>query len=379
MIFLKFQIPKMQQSNEKKNKKNNFQLLFFANQVSHKPCFLHIPINRSGTKTKQVATGLVKQGLVNYKDNPVPPHYAVVQVLEITDSGCEDWEIDFLVEGIITLQEAMNELVLWHRRDVKLGDETILSRVSRHKSPTQNSTPMQQKDSSFIPYPMVHENIAPTSTKIVETIISPLAKELDEGDVDKIVPQNVVANIKKEAKVDTNVEGPTTLKKIHQRITTDNVKKLLESVTRYLQKLQRVMTDQSKAESASRGVRTRSQIDNFEVWEEDGMMHTRESLRLKINIPIYKKKVVPPKFVNGRPFLTTVQLSKLSTLEIRMHEWYIVASNKYKLEDFTFVVPEDAFWSKDNIDLVRHLFFDDLWSFYHRQRMETNYLTLFCL
>jgi hypothetical protein len=139
------------------------------------------------------------------------------------------------------------------------------------------------------------------------------------------------------------------------------------------------MTDQSKAESASRGVRTRSQINNFEVWEEDGMIHTRESLRLKINIPIYKKEDVSPKFVNGRPFLTTVQLSKLSTPEIRMHEWYMVASNKYKLEEFTFVVPEDAFWSKDNIDPVRHLFFDDRWSLYHRQRMETNYLTLFCL
>jgi hypothetical protein len=117
----------------------------------------------------------------------------------------------------------------------------------------------------------------------------------------------------------------------------------------------------------------------FRSMGKDGMIHTRESLCLKINISIYKKEDVTPKFVNGRPFLTTVQLSKLSTPEIRMHEWYMVASNKYKLEDFTFVVPEDAFWSKDNIDLVRHLFFDDLWSLYHRQRMETNYLTLFCL
>jgi hypothetical protein len=90
---------------------------------------------------------------------------------------------------------------------------------------------------------MVQENIAPTSTKTVETIISPLAKKLDEGDVDKIVPQNVDANIKKEAKVDTNVQGPTTSKKIHQRIATDNVKKPSEAVTRYLQKLKRVMTD----------------------------------------------------------------------------------------------------------------------------------------
>jgi hypothetical protein len=225
---------------------------------------------------------------------------------------------------------------------------------------------------------MVQENMTPTSTKIVETIISPLAKELDEGDIDKIVPQNVDANIKKEAKVATNVEGPTISKKIHQRIATDNVKKPSESVARYLHKLQRVMTNQSKAKSTSHGVRTRSQIDNFEVWEEDGMIHTRESLRLETNISIYKEDV-PPKFVNGRPFLTTVQLAKLSTLEIRMHEWYMVASNKYKLEDFTFVVPEDAFWSNDNIDPMWHLFFDDLWSLYHRQRMETNYLTLFCL
>jgi cell division protein FtsI/penicillin-binding protein 2 len=37
--------------------------------VEDKPCFLHIPINRPGTKTKQAATGLVKPGLVNYKDN----------------------------------------------------------------------------------------------------------------------------------------------------------------------------------------------------------------------------------------------------------------------------------------------------------------------
>jgi hypothetical protein len=121
---------------------------------------------------------------------------------------------------------------------------------------------MQQKDSSIIPYPTVQENIAPASTKTVETITSPLAKELDEGDIDKIVPQNVDADIRKEAKVDTNVEGPTNSKIIHQRIATDNVKKPSEAVTRYLQKLKRVMTDQSKAESASRGVRTRSQIDN---------------------------------------------------------------------------------------------------------------------
>jgi hypothetical protein len=95
---------------------------------------------------------------------------------------------------------------------------------------------------------MVQKNMTPTSTKIVETFISPLAKELDEGDIDKIVPQNVDANIKKEAKVDTNVEGPTISKKIHQRITTDDVKKPSESVARYLHKLRRVMKNQSKAE-----------------------------------------------------------------------------------------------------------------------------------
>jgi hypothetical protein len=345
--------------------------------VEDTPCRLHIPINRSGTKTKQAAIGVVKPGLLCCNDSPVPPFYAVVQVLEITDSGCEDWEIDYPVEGIMTLQQAVNKLVLWHRRDIKLGDEPISSPLSRHKSPTPTSTPMQQKDSSI---PMVQESIAPASHKTSETVISPLKKAVEEGDVDRIVPQNVDADIRKEAKVDTNVAGPSTSKKIHQQIATDNVKKPAEVVTRYLERLKRVMTDQSKAESASCGVRTRSQLkDKLEVWEEDGMIHTRDSLRLKVDIPIYKKEDVPPKFVNGRPFLTTVQLSKLSAAEITMHEWYMVASNKHKLEGFSYVVPDDAFWSKDNVDAVRHLFFDDLWSLYHRKRMETNYLTLFCL
>jgi hypothetical protein len=91
----------------------------------------------------------------------------------------------------------MNELVLWHRCDIKLGDEPILSQ----------STPMQQKDSSIIPYPMVQENMTPTSKKIVETFISPLAKELDEGDIDKIVPQNVDANIKRKQRLTPMLKG----------------------------------------------------------------------------------------------------------------------------------------------------------------------------
>jgi hypothetical protein len=53
----------------------------------------------------------------------------------------------------------------------------------------------------------VQENIAPTSTKTVETIISPLAKELDEGDVDKIVPKNVDANIKKKQRLTLMLKG----------------------------------------------------------------------------------------------------------------------------------------------------------------------------
>ena len=44
--------------------------------------------------------------------------------------------------------------------------------------------------------------------------------------------------------------------------------------------------------------------DDIEYWEQDGVIHTHESLFLKKGEPIYKKEDVPEKFMFGKPFQT---------------------------------------------------------------------------
>jgi hypothetical protein len=59
-VYHKFQIPKTHQPNEKKNKeKNNLQLLFFANRVSHST-----PLKKNSTSNSDASIGTTK-GKIN--------------------------------------------------------------------------------------------------------------------------------------------------------------------------------------------------------------------------------------------------------------------------------------------------------------------------
>jgi hypothetical protein len=48
------------------------------------PCHLHIPLDRVGNKTKEVAIGVAMSGRV-FHNNPIPAEHAKVLVREITD------------------------------------------------------------------------------------------------------------------------------------------------------------------------------------------------------------------------------------------------------------------------------------------------------
>jgi hypothetical protein len=56
MFFQKFQIPKAHHPNEKKQKKNNLQLLFFANRVSHST-----PLKKNSTSNSNTSIGTTKE------------------------------------------------------------------------------------------------------------------------------------------------------------------------------------------------------------------------------------------------------------------------------------------------------------------------------
>jgi hypothetical protein len=56
-------------------------------------CRLHIPFDRVGNKTKEVATGVAMRGPV-FHNNPIPVEYAKVLVRQITDMGYTDYPLD---------------------------------------------------------------------------------------------------------------------------------------------------------------------------------------------------------------------------------------------------------------------------------------------
>jgi hypothetical protein len=57
----------------------------------------------------------------------------------------------------------------------------------------------------------------------------------------------------------------------------------------------------------------------IESYEEDGEVYNREKLLVRSYDPIFIKELVPKKFVFGKPFLTTTQLSKRHFPVRRLH------------------------------------------------------------
>jgi hypothetical protein len=88
------------------------------------PCRLHIPIGRVGNETKEVAIGLAMLGLV-FHNNPIPTEYAKVLVRAITDMACIDYPLDHVMpEGMKELVEAVNQFILWNRREIVFDGPT---------------------------------------------------------------------------------------------------------------------------------------------------------------------------------------------------------------------------------------------------------------
>jgi hypothetical protein len=88
------------------------------------PCRLHIPIDRVGNKTKEVAIGVVIPGHV-FHNNLIPAEYAKVLVREITDMACTDYPLDHVTpEGIKELGEDINQFILWNRHEIVLDGPT---------------------------------------------------------------------------------------------------------------------------------------------------------------------------------------------------------------------------------------------------------------
>jgi hypothetical protein len=102
---------------------------------------------------------------------------------------------------------------------------------------------------------------------------------------------------------------------------------------------------------------TASEIGSY---EEDGEFYDREKLGLRPNDPIFMKDDVLEKFEFGKPFLTSVELSRRHFPLRRLHNWYMTTSS-LGVTNITFQILENAFYSGARIgsieweDFVAHV------------------------
>jgi hypothetical protein len=113
----------------------------------------------------------------------------------------------------------------------------------------------------------------------------------------------------------------------------------------------------------------------LESYEEDGEVYNQEKLLVRPHAPIFMKEHVPEKFVFGKPFLTTAQLSKIPFPLRRLHNWYMTVSS-LGVMNITFEILRNAFYSGARIVLIN---FEDLWFMFHQKWLNMNLLVIFCL
>jgi hypothetical protein len=139
------------------------------------PCRLHILISRVGNKTKEVAIGVAMPECV-FHNNLITAEYAKVLVREITDMTCIDYPLDHVTpEGIKELGDAVNQFILWNRREIVLDGPTtshyqLISPLSQTATPKDNEAPLP---TSSPPVPKFKEASLPSSPKEKEASTLP--------------------------------------------------------------------------------------------------------------------------------------------------------------------------------------------------------------
>jgi hypothetical protein len=212
------------------------------------------------------------------RNNPIPVEYTKMLVREITDKAYIDYLLNHVTpEGVKELGEAVNEFILWNRREIVLdGPATPKDKEA--------SFPTSQKDKEASPL----TKSPPSVPRFNETLLplSPMEKEASP------LPE-------------TNPPSEQDLPPIHQDLglykpitRSDPTEKFFEGIKKQ---------NMSARAQHSKSYLTASKIGSY---EEDGEFYDREKIELRLNDPIFMKDDVPEKIEFGKPFLMSVELSR---------------------------------------------------------------------
>jgi hypothetical protein len=91
--------------------------------------------------------------------------------------------------------------------------------------------------------------------------------------------------------------------------------------------------------------------------------------------PVFMKEHVPKKFVFGKSFLTTAQLSKRPFPLRHLHNWYMTVTS-LGVMNITFEILGNTFYIGARIGSID---FEDLWFMFHQKWLDMNLLVVFYL
>jgi hypothetical protein len=284
-----------------------------------------------------------------FHNNPIPTEYAKVLVREITDMACIDYPLDHVTpEGIKELGEGVNQFILWNRCEIILDGPTM---------PKDNEAPLP---TSSPPVPKFKEASLPSSPKEKEASTLPtspikVTPQQDLGHQEQHLPPSSPYNI------------------IHQELDMYNPSTRSDPMNKFFE----VMKKQKMSTLSALAQQAKSFLTTAEIvsYEEDGEVYDQEKLGLRPDDPVFMNHEVPKKIEFGKPFLTSVELSKRHVPVRRLHNWYMIASSLV-MTNITFQIPGNAFCSGARLGSI---LWEDLCLMFHRRWLNLNLLVVWCL
>ncbi|BAD87600.1 hydroxyproline-rich glycoprotein-like [Oryza sativa Japonica Group] len=348
------------------------------------PCSLVVPIGRAG-KTKEVAMGLAIPGR-QFHNTAIPEDYARVQVAKV-HSDHVSLELDIPApEGIELLGDAVNQFILWHRRDI-----ILTAAVPAAESSTPSSS--QARTAAAPAPPSPPEPPSPRHPSSPPPLRSPPRQPTPPPSPSQQpplpAPQPVQASPTSPAKqhappappsVQTSPPTPQSalVEQVHMPDgTTSEPKSNPLEPRRIIPKListydpKKIDKDKEKFMfSAFRNSEKRKEFAHVLSDSQKSVLAAQDEVQSWLSAD------VPETYEYGKPFLPTYLMNKLPWEMRVMHEWYMKASRK-GLGFISVAVSEGAFMSGPNG--IFFISFPDLYALYKLDKMDVNLVVAFCL
>ena len=323
------------------------------------PCSLHVPIGRKGRATIKVAEGIAMVGRT-FHTAPIPPECAKVQVIRVVDDQYLNNDLDYPVEdeGIETLGEAVNNFILWHRRDIILHEKVAQPPPTHDKEaggdddsclpPPHDKEAPADLGSSVPPPPPprpppTHEEQAGGVTG------SPLPSQTHELEASTASPPSPM----KHSSTSSKTIGKSLILIRNLIAIMIEILTICSVVERYLEGMKQSYICQKKEVVAKKPVAKDGVPEGSWDLEDDDF----------------------PNYRHGMPLLPRDKIAGREWILKRFHGWYMEACSR-GIQFIQAKVPGDLFnWTPFDL----HVPFEDIHALYRFDKMDATMITIWCL